>query len=95
MEWTENTFQIRPAKDFIVSKGRDRLLSLRILSELSIEDEYGSSHDMSSESSEPKNAYDFMKRRRNVTGDPTMKRWNASIRVGNFAAVDGAPLCVR
>ena len=41
-----------------------------------------------------KNAYDFMTRRREVTGDPGMERWNAAIRLANFASLESAPLCV-
>jgi DNA mismatch repair protein MSH5 len=92
-------FQIRPHKEFVPSKGRERLLSLRLLSELPQDDgdlpassEIGSS----SSNSDTRNAYDFMRRRHAVTGgDPTMKRWNASIRLSNFTSVDSSPLCVR
>ncbi|KAG6907882.1 hypothetical protein DXG01_007046 [Tephrocybe rancida] len=40
------------------------------------------------------NAYDFMRKRRDVTGDPTLKKWNALIRLSNFTAVDTSPLCM-
>ncbi|KAJ7935731.1 DNA mismatch repair protein MutS [Mycena leptocephala] len=91
-------FQIRPHKEFVPSKGRERLLSLRLLSELPQDDgdlpassEIGSS----SSNSDTRNAYDFMRRRHAVTGgDPTMKRWNASIRLSNFTSVDSSPLCI-
>lgn len=93
MEASGKTFQIRSAKDFIPGKGRDRILSLKLLSELPVDTEHTpSSHNMSSD--EPTNAYDFMKKRRNMTGDPSMQKWNASIRVGNFASLDNSPLCV-
>lgn len=86
-------FQIRPHKDFLPGKGRNRLLSLKLFSDLSTYDIEESRSDIDS-SSEPRNAYDFMKNRRDMDGDPTMRRWNATIRMSNFASVDAAPLCV-
>lgn len=86
------TFQIRPHKDFTPSKGRNHLLSLGFLSSLDELDDLEES-DLGS-SSEPQSAYEFMKKRKDKYGDPTMRRWNASIRMSNFAAVDTAPLCV-
>lgn len=85
-------FQIRPAKDFIPAKGNDRLLSLSFLSELPIQCDDASSH-LSSDA--PSNAYEFMRKRRETNGDPTLKRWNANIRIGNFATLERTPLCVR
>ncbi|CCM03560.1 uncharacterized protein FIBRA_05696 [Fibroporia radiculosa] len=86
-------FQIRPHKDFSPVKGRDRILSLRLLSELPMD----AVHDFGSSDSDytsAPNAYDFMRRRKDIGGDPTLQRWNASIRLSNFASVDGAPLCL-
>lgn len=99
VEVSGGIFRIRPHKDFAPAKGRDRLLSLHFLSELVADDANSNnqtSSDLDHESgSEPRNAYEFMRRRRDVTGDPAMKRWNASIRLSNFAALDSTPLCVR
>ncbi|KZT11913.1 uncharacterized protein LAESUDRAFT_670086 [Laetiporus sulphureus 93-53] len=94
MEATGGTFQIRPHKDFSPGKGRDRLLSLRLLSELSAEVLNDRSNSGSESSADPRNAYDFMRRRRETGGDPTMQRWNASIRLANHACVDSSPLCL-
>ena len=89
------TFQIRPFKEFMTSKGRDRLLSLSRLTDFSTEDtDLPPSSDIDSNSSRPANAYDFMRSRRGDNGDPTTKRWNASIRLANFASVEESPLCV-
>ncbi|KAI0688883.1 DNA mismatch repair protein MutS [Earliella scabrosa] len=88
------TFQVRPYKDFIPLKGRDRLLSLRFLTELPIAH---SDHDSVSEvtsASEPRNAYDFMRRRKEVGGDPAMQTWNASVRLANFTNLENSPLCL-
>ena len=88
------TFQVRPYKDFIPLKGTDRLLSLRFLTELPISH---SDHDSVSEvtsASEPRNAYDFMRRRKEVGGDPAMQTWNASVRLANFTNLENSPLCV-
>ncbi|KAI0789758.1 DNA mismatch repair protein MutS [Abortiporus biennis] len=91
MDASNGVFQIRPHKDFMPSKGRDRVLSLRLLAELPHYEEDQSSN---SDPSEPRNAYEFMNKRREVNGDPTQTRWQASIRLANYAAVDGAPLCL-
>ena len=88
-------FQIRPHKDFSPGKGRNRLLSLKLFSDLSTYDIEEESRSDIDSSSEPRNAYYFMKKRRDMDGDPTMRRWNATIRMSNFASVDAAPLCVR
>ncbi|PAV17141.1 dna mismatch repair msh5 [Pyrrhoderma noxium] len=93
MDASRGVFQIRPAKDFTPTKGRDRLLSLSFLSELPIaeNDELSSVHIPSDA---PSNAYEFMRRRRNLVGDPSLKRWNANIRVENFASLESSPLCL-
>lgn len=95
MDSASGTFQIRPFKEFMASKGRDRLLSLSRLTDFSTEDtDLPPSSDIDSNSSRPANAYDFMRSRRGDNGDPTTKRWNASIRLANFASVEESPLCV-
>ncbi|KAJ7147040.1 DNA mismatch repair protein MutS [Mycena crocata] len=98
MDASGGVFQIRPHKEFAASKGRERMLSLRLLSELPQEDgDLPASSDFASTSSSSgaRNAYDFMRRRQDaVGGDPTMKRWNASIRLSNFTSVDSSPLCI-
>ncbi|KIK91641.1 hypothetical protein PAXRUDRAFT_796689 [Paxillus rubicundulus Ve08.2h10] len=94
-EASGSIFQVRPHKEFVPSKGRDRLLSLRLLSELNCD--VDPNHDGSEDSSSAtgvRNAYGFMQKRREVTGDPTMKRWNAAIRLANFASLESAPLCI-
>ena len=48
--------------------------------------------DTGTERTEPRNAYEFMQRRHTEQGDPTLKRWNASIRMSNYASLDSAPL---
>lgn len=88
------TFQVRPHKDFNPMKGRDRLLSLQLLSQLPTDELDSNSASDQQSTSEPRNAYDFMRRRRDVTGNPISQRWNASVRLANFATVEGSPLCV-
>jgi len=87
-------FQIRPHKEFSPHRGRDRLLSLRFLSELSVEDIGQSLPSEGSSCPEPRNAYEFMQERKHSVGDPTMKRWNAAIRLANYAELESSPLCV-
>lgn len=99
VDQTGGVFEIRPHKDFVPAKGRDRILSLKLLADLPVPPTAPastSSHSSSEPSSDPpRNAYDFMRRRIDVTGDPAIKKWYASIRVGNFAAIEQSPLCVR
>ena len=75
------------------AKGRDRLLSLRFLSDLSLDEIHDASSDVAA-NAKPTNAYEFMSSRRDAGNDPIMKRWNASIRLSNFASAETSPLCV-
>ncbi|KAI0802089.1 muts domain V-domain-containing protein [Irpex lacteus] len=94
MDTTSGMFQVRPFKDFLPAKGRDRVLSLRLLTMLSPETTDNAKFSEASSESEPRNAYDFMSRRRQAAGDPTTQRWNASIRLANHASIDHSPLCL-
>ena len=85
-------FQIRPQKDFRPERGRNNVLSLGLLSDLPEEIHDPPESDMSAE---PGNAYEFMRRRRKTEGgDPTLRRWNASVRMSNFATLDTSPFAV-
>jgi DNA mismatch repair protein MSH5 len=91
----DRLFIIRPQKDFSSEKGYSKLISLRLLSELPISGPNGNSRQSQSVSESPtSNVYDFMKRQRNETSDPFLARWNASIRIDNFASLNNSPLCV-
>ncbi|KAF7298995.1 MutS 5 [Mycena indigotica] len=98
MDASGGVFQIRPQKEFSPSKGRERILSLRLLSEIPSDDSdppASSDVETLSSTSGGRNAYDFMRRRQAETGgDPVMKRWNAAIRLSNFTTADSSPLCV-
>ena len=85
-------FQIRPHKDFVPSRGRDRLLSLSLLADLR-QDHIP--QPSSGTLRDPRDAYDSIRKRQESGGDPAMKRWNASIRISNFASAETSPLCVR
>ncbi|KAH9080364.1 DNA mismatch repair protein MutS [Lactarius deliciosus] len=84
-------FQIRPQKDFRPERGRNSVLSLGLLSDLPEETIDPPDPDASAE---PRNAYEFMQRRRSAKGNPTLKRWNASVRMPNFAALDVSPFAL-
>ncbi|KAA1469886.1 hypothetical protein DENSPDRAFT_649174 [Dentipellis sp. KUC8613] len=86
-------FQIRPHKDFNPRKGLNRMLTLGFLSDLQ-DDDPGQEAVDSDSLSDARNAYEFMTRRKNDQGDPSLKRWNASVRMSNFASLDNAPLCI-
>ncbi|EIW81045.1 hypothetical protein CONPUDRAFT_90104 [Coniophora puteana RWD-64-598 SS2] len=92
MEASAGIFQIRPHKEFVAHRGRERFLSLKFLSELEHIECNLQSDD--SDNSAPRNAYEFMKQRSANTIDPTMARWNAAIRMANFASVEKSPLCM-
>ncbi|KAL0961432.1 hypothetical protein HGRIS_006377 [Hohenbuehelia grisea] len=83
------SLQIRPFKEFTPTKGRSKLLSLRLLTEFPVADESTPKSD-----AVPTNAYEFMQHRKAITGDPATQRWNASIRLSNFTAADSSPLCM-
>ena len=85
-------FQIRPQKDFRPERGRNNLLSLGLLSDLP--EEILGPPEPDTSSTEPGNAYEFMRRRGRTEGDPTLRRWNASVRMSNFAALDASPFAV-
>ncbi|KAG2033757.1 muts domain V-domain-containing protein [Suillus americanus] len=93
-EASGGAFQIRPHKEFSPHRGRDRLLSLRFLSELTTEDTGQCLSSDSNSGAEPRNAYEFMQKCKQAAGDPTMKRWNAAIRLANYASVESSPLCI-
>ncbi|KAG2361520.1 DNA mismatch repair protein MutS [Suillus spraguei] len=93
-EASGGVFQIRPHKEFTPHRGRDRLLSLRFLSELTTEDTGQCLSSDGSSGAEPRNAYEFMQKRKQAAGDPTMKRWNAAIRLANHASIESSPLCI-
>ncbi|KAG1765597.1 DNA mismatch repair protein MutD [Suillus placidus] len=93
-EASGGVFQIRPHKEFTPHRGRDRLLSLRFLSELTTEVTGLCLSSDSSSGAESRNAYEFMQKRKQAAGDPTMKRWNAAIRLANYASVESSPLCI-
>ncbi|KAI9508899.1 DNA mismatch repair protein MutS [Russula earlei] len=84
-------FQIRPQKDFRPERGRNNVLSLGLLSDLS--EEIPDFPDLDG-LTEPRNAYEFMQRRPNSECDPTSRRWNASVRISNFATLDVSPLAL-
>ncbi|KAF9468500.1 DNA mismatch repair protein MutS [Collybia nuda] len=95
MDISGGLFQIRPHKDFTPSKGRDRLLSLRLFSSL-LSPDWGAPAlpDASSNTPNRKNAYDFNTCPSDANGDPTTKRWNALMRLSNFTSVENSPLCI-
>ncbi|KAI0087825.1 muts domain V-domain-containing protein [Irpex rosettiformis] len=94
MTTTSGVFQVRPYKDFLPAKGRDRVLSLRLLTILTSGSAEDTGSSEASSESEPRNAYEFMRKKKQITGDPTIQRWNASIRLANHASIDHSPLCL-
>ncbi|KAF7798450.1 hypothetical protein EIP86_009671 [Pleurotus ostreatoroseus] len=88
MDTSGGLFQIRPHKDFLAMKGLNRVLSLHLLTDLQLGEVDGQGISSSGSETEPRNAYDFMQRRKEVNGDPTTQRWNASIRLANYASVE-------
>lgn len=92
VETYSGVFTIRPHKDFVPNKGRERLLGLRLLSEFAEDDAVDDGR--SSMSGEARSAYEFMARRQEARGDPTMQRWSAGVRLANFTDPSTFPLCV-
>ncbi len=88
MEESGGTFQVRPHREFVPEKGRDKMLCLSLFSHMLCDDPNNSAEDSSSS-----NAYDFMRKRHSSHVDLTAQRRLASIRSANYAS-DMAPLCV-
>jgi DNA mismatch repair protein MSH5 len=91
VEGIDGQFQVRPWKEFTVTRGIARLETLPLLaSALPHSDE-----EELENPEEPRNAYDFMQRRRPQVAHPTLTHWGAGVRLGNFT-VNGnkSPLCV-
>ncbi|KIK07942.1 hypothetical protein K443DRAFT_128726 [Laccaria amethystina LaAM-08-1] len=87
-------FQIRPHKEFSPSTGRDKLLSLSCLSQLPMDiSDLPRSSDVESDSL-LFNAYDLLRVRNHSSTDPNAQRWNALIRLANFASVQSSPICM-
>ncbi|KAF8645267.1 hypothetical protein AX16_008091 [Volvariella volvacea WC 439] len=87
--------QIRPHKEFVAAKGRDRLLSLHLLTELPSEEvEEHLESSPTARTGVQQNVCNLMRKRRETSGDPTTMRWNALIRLSNFTAVETSPLCM-
>ncbi|KAJ4468951.1 muts domain V-domain-containing protein [Lentinula lateritia] len=94
VEVSSGIFQIRPNKEFSAAKGKDRLISLQLLSDLPQDEDQSSILSSDDGSSISRNAYEFMAKRSGAMHDPTTKRWNASIRLFNFASLESSPLCM-
>jgi DNA mismatch repair protein MSH5 len=83
--------QVRPHREFVAQKGRNKLQQLRLLSQLP-QSEFDDAYSRVSPSA-PRNVNDFIGSRRNSERDPTVQRLYAAIRLLNFGGED-APLCV-
>jgi DNA mismatch repair protein MSH5 len=97
VEETGCAFQIRPHREFIPEKGRDMMLSLAMLNQLPYSGLSSSLIDgvsTSDNNSRSGQAYEFMQRRRQETGDPTLQRRQGMIRLANYSNSE-TPLCVR
>ena len=91
VEGSNNLFQIRPAKEFSIRRGRERLQALPLLARLNVTP---TGDDLES-ISEPRSVYDFIRKKGRVGADPTTARWNAFVRLSNFySAEERTPLCV-
>ncbi|KAG8888308.1 MutS protein msh5 [Tulasnella sp. 332] len=89
-------FSVRPHREFVSERGKDRLLSLRILNhfDLQADPDYLETASIHTGAVPVHNAYDFMRKRQEAQGgDPALKLWKASIRAHNFGAFN-APLCL-
>jgi DNA mismatch repair protein MSH5 len=89
----DGQFQVRPWKEFTAARGLARLQSLPLLAG-ALASETNEDHESGS-AGEPRNAYDFMRRRGNQATHPALTHWIADVRLGNFT-LDSAttPFCV-
>jgi DNA mismatch repair protein MSH5 len=86
-------FQVRPWKEFTAARGLARLQSLPLLAGALASE---TDEDPQSElDGEPRNAYDFMRRRGSRAAHPALAHWIADVRLGNFTLDSAtAPFCV-
>ena len=92
VEESGGVFQVRPHREFVPDKGRDKILSLSLFATIPSTVPV-SAHSESSQPPIPRNAYDFMKKRQQKIGDPTLERRHASIRMASYGD-NNSPLCV-
>lgn len=94
-EETGGTFQIRPHREFVAEKGREKILSLELFSHVSRADPYSGSETLSGagDMSHSGQAYSFMQRRQQQRGEPSVLRRHGMIRLANYSDND-VPLCV-
>lgn len=92
VEGIDGQFQVRPWKEFTVARGVIRLQTLPLLAgALPNDDE----EEELENPEEPRNAYDFLQRRRPQVAHPSLIHWGAGVRLGNFAVdANKSPLCV-
>lgn len=94
VEERAGAFQVRPHREFVPDKGRNKMLSLAIFQSASGLDTSSTHSDLASDHrSRSSNAYEFMQRRRRESGDPAVQQQQATIRMANYAHSD-IPLCV-
>jgi len=92
VEGIDGQFQVRPWKEFTVARGVARLETLPLLTSAL---PHGDEEEELENPEEPRNAYDFMQRRRPRAIHPTLIHWGAGVRLGNFTAdANKSPLCV-
>ena len=92
------TCQVRPKKEFNPARGRDRLFSLPLFSEVpsvpyNLSDEAimrDNTRDSSSDPTQPRSSTHGEGR----WIDPALKTWSANIRINSFTAIESSPLCV-
>ncbi|EJD50894.1 hypothetical protein AURDEDRAFT_135210 [Auricularia subglabra TFB-10046 SS5] len=88
-------WQVRPHREFTVAKGKEKLYSLPLLSDIVASGGIPSSESgAASRSAQTRDAYDFMDTRAESAADPALTRWQASIRVANFIEAERSPLCM-
>lgn len=89
-------FQVRPWKEFTPLRGLNRLRSLPLFTCAVSSDGEEMSDNASTNPAQPRSAYEFMRRRgKNIAADPSLTRWSASVRLGNFLLDETrTPFCV-
>lgn len=107
MDASGGVFQVRPHKEFNPARGRDRIFSLQLFSEMPsfdfttpAENDEPRNGGSSSSSGPPRNAARSAQDGAGSVGgnrwiDPSVRTWSSHVRINNYTAIETSPLCVR
>ncbi|KZV85507.1 hypothetical protein EXIGLDRAFT_255658 [Exidia glandulosa HHB12029] len=95
MEEKQGNCQVRPHREFVASKGKDKLYSLPLFTDQAQPHDSSTMASSDSGPTRSREAYNFLRGRdRQQMADADAVRWQASIRIANFVEAERSPLCM-